>query len=369
MTRGRRTCLGGLAVALLLGVTPARAARKGQAVPAVRIEATPRPRPRPDLEFYRTPVDTGIAPGRFRPKRHFAGLITAMANPPSWERAGRLGLGVWVESPDRPPARPHLPHLLHAGDTVHSGTRGLARIQLPGDAVVVTAAETRLRLAGDGAFPGPRDRVRIAVEPGLVKLDTPRGRPVQVEVPHGLFLLHWGSLLVDAPVKVPDLADPRQAARLHVLAGRGSLHARGKHRRKRRVQVRAGETLKWSDPDPVYWVPRPSDATQVRNIQEFLLTLEDGSELVVEEPPPLPITQPRVVEGLVEKRTPGPGTTSEGKPGPRPKPPPDPFEDPFKDPLGGGGGDPSPPVDPSPAPTTDPFGDDPFGKDPFGDDF
>ena len=343
--------------------------------PPARIEATPLPRV--TRGFYRSPVNTGIAPGRFRPKRSFAGLITAMANPPSWERSGRLGLGVWVESPDRPPARPYLPHLLHAGDTVHSGTRGLARIQLPGDALVITAAETRLRLAGDGAFPTTRQRVRIAVEPGLIRLDTPRGRPIQVEVPHGLFLLHWGTLIVDAPVRVPDLADPRQAARIHVLAGRGSLHARGRHRRKRRVKVAAGETLKWSDPDPVYWTPRRSDPLVIRDIQGFFLGLEDGSELVVEEPPPLAITQPRVVEGLVEKRKPGPGTTSGGRPGPAPKPTPDPFADPFKDPLGDGG-PPIEPFDPSPAPTADPtkdpfggdpFGDDPFGKDPVGGDF
>lgn len=355
------------ALAVTLLVPPASAARKAGA-PAYRIEATPRPRV--PKGFYRTPVRTGIAPGRFRPRREFAGLITAMANPPSWSRDGRMGLGVWVERPDRPPHRAYLPQVLHAGDTVHSGTRGLARVELPGGAVVITAAETRLRLAGDGAFPKPRDRVRIAVEPGLIQLDAPRGRPVQVEVPHGLFLLHWGSLIVDAPVKVPDLADPQQAAKLYLLAGRGSLHARGRHRRKRRIKVQAGQTLRWSDPDPVYWDPRRSDPATVRNIQEFFLGLEDGSELVVEEPPPLPITQPRVVEGLVEKRPPG-----SGEPRPPPKPSPDPFADPFKDPLGGDGGVPIPPFDPSPepdptgAPPKDPFGDDPFGKDPFGDDF
>jgi hypothetical protein len=238
--------------------------------------------------------------------------------------------------------------------------------------VVVTAAETRLRLAGDGAFPRPRDRVRIAVEPGLLRLDAPRGRPIQVEVPHGLFLLHHGSLIVDAPVKVPDLADPRQAARLHVLAGRGSLHARGRHRRKRRVKVSAGQSLVWSDPDPAHWVPRPSDPVAVRETQGFFLDLRDASELLVEEPPPLPITQPRVVEGLVEKAAPGAGRAGGGRPRPPPSPTPDPFADPFKDPLGGDGGDPIPPFDPSPEPTkppADPFGDDPFGKDPFGDDF
>lgn len=354
--------------AALLAASSVPAARKPAPAKgaAPRIEASPIPLP--ERAFYRTPVDTGIAPGRFRPKREFSGLITAMANPPSWERAGRMGLGVWVEHPDRPPSRPYLPHLLHAGDTVHSGTRGLARVELPGGAVAILAAETRLRLAGEGAFPTPRERVRVAVEPGLVKLDTPRGRPIQVEVPHGLFLLHWGTLIVDAPVRVPDLADPRQAARLHLLAGRGSLQARGVHRRERRIPLAAGQTLRWTDPDPVYWRPARSDPRVVKDTSEFFLGLEDGAELVVEEPPPLPITRPRIVEGLVEKRPPGPGTKPSGKPKPPPKPTPDPFADPFKDPLGGGGGK------PPPAPTKDPFGgdpfgDDPFGKDPFGGDF
>jgi len=105
-----------------------------------RIEVSPGPAPR--RSFYRTPIDVRPAPGNFRPRRHFAGLLTAMANPPTWSRPGRLGLGVWVEPPDRPVRRPDLPEVLHAGDRLHTGTRGLARLRLPGPTIAWLASET-----------------------------------------------------------------------------------------------------------------------------------------------------------------------------------------------------------------------------------
>ena len=372
MTTSRRLGGGGpvraLALASALAVLQATGAAAPTAAPTVRLETAPGPAPRRSV--YRLPVRVQDAPGYFRPRRHYAALLTSMANPPSWWRPGRMGLGVWVEPPDRPATRPHLPHVLHAGDRVHTGPRGLARIDLPRDAVAWMAAETILRVAGDGALPTTQERVRLAVEPGLAWIRTPWHRPLEIEVPHGLLHLEWGEVVVEAPSRQLSEEDHADTGHLVLLKGRATLHGRGRHRHRRRP-LAAGQTLSWSTPDPVYWTVAASSPRKLADLEEYFLRLEDGQLVELEEPPRLGITQPRKVEGLVQRRAgpagpgpgPGPGTPPPTRPATKPPPTRPPTRPPTKPPT-------RPPTKPPKDPFADPFGDDPFGGDPFeGDPF
>lgn len=317
--------------------------------------------------FYRLPVRARPAPGYFRPRRHFAGLVTAMAVPPGWGRERRMGLGVWIEHPDRPPERPTLPFELHAGDRVRTGPRGLARVLLPGEAMVWISTEASFRLSGDGPFPKRRERIRIGVKPGLIWVRSPWRRPLEIEVAEGLLHLEWGEVLVEVP-QVLDDSRPQGRARIFLSKGRGRLHGRGRWRSQSR-RLRAGQTLTWDHPDPVYWKIARTIPAVLADLREYFVQLEDGQLAEVQAADPYAVTLPRKVEGLVylhgvggptlDRPDPvGPGfRPPEATPTTRPTPPPPPVptEDPFKDPFG---------EDPF---GEDPFGDDPFGEDPFGD--
>ncbi len=348
-----RSVLTGFAVLALLTVP--------RAASAPEVSATPHP-PEPPA-FYTEPVRTAPAPGYFRPRREFSGLVVAVSEPPRASHRGRAGTGVWIEPPDRPMLRPRLPQELHGGDRIHTGPTARARVLLPGGAVVHLGPDSEVRLAGEGPERKPSERVRIGVHRGLVRVEAPFLRPLEIEVPHGLFHLVHGQAVVRSP---PGGIVPGSVwAEVHLVEGRGRVHGRGPARR-RSVKLEQGQVLRWDEPGPELWVRRYLDITGIEKLQAEVGRLEDATMVASAEPTPpvLPAARPRPLPTTRVVTLGGPD------PSPGPSPPPSPTARPTRVPTKPPTPKPTPSPTPKPTPRpSDPFGpDDPFAdEDPFGD--
>lgn len=300
-----------------------------------RLEATPLPYEPP--RAYPKPLRLEPAPGYFRPRRRLAGWVAALAEPPSARWPVGRARGAWIEPPDRPAAQVDaLPYELYAGDRVHTGPTGAARVELPGGARVDLGSASILRLAGEGPERTPKERVRLGLERGRLRVATPVLRPLELEVPFGLVHLYGSELLVDVPEVHPR---PESATPVRILVSRGKavIHGRGPFR-DRALRVGPGQVVRWTEPDPDLWLVRPAPPAEATALEASVRRLERQARAPAPEP-------------ATTAATPAPSR----RPRPMPRPDPLPTLEPFL-----------PPIDAAPTgkppPDKDPFAGDPFDE-------